>query len=277
MLNKRAALLPLIITLFILSYTILPIAYVTDKALAQDEAKVSAVAENIPEEVIEPAADDMLKEMSDTLKAAKDFTFVTEVSFDEILPSGQKIQFGGTIKAAVKRPDSVYVEYSGDLAKRKVWYSKKTITILDEDENLYGQLSTPGSIDDTMDFLMENYDFSLPLADIVSSDLYESVSGGTIDGVLIGESEVRGVRCEHLAFVGENVDWQVWITSEKPTLPCKLVITYKKLEGGPQYEAIFSNWNLSPGLGDKVFKPSLPEGSSKIDFIKIKKDIGEKK
>ena len=273
MLIKKTALLTFIITLVLLGSNLLPQARFTDEALAQDKAAPAAESQD----VIEPAADDLLKEMSDTLKAAEDFTFDTEVTFDELLPSGQKVQFGGTLKSFVKRPDRIFVEYTGDLAKRKVWYSQKAITILDENRNLYGELTTPGNIDDTMDFLMENYDFSLPLADIVSSDLYGSVSGGTVEGVLIGESEVRGAPCEHLAFVGENVDWQVWIASEKPTLPCKLVITYKKLEGGPQYEAIFSNWKLNTGLKDDIFKPSLPESASKIDFIELKKKQGEKK
>lgn len=278
MTGKRTVLPHLIITLLIGCSAVLPHAYGADKARAQDEVNVSQTTTvSMSGLLIDPAALKILKDMSDTLSSAKEFTFDTEVTFDELLPSGQKIQFGGMVKTAVKRPGSVYAEFTGDLAKRKIWYSDKKVTILDENENFYGQLSVPGNIDETMDFLMANYDFSLPLADIMHSDPYESFTGGMEDGVLVGVSDVRGVGCSHLAFVGEHVDWQIWIASEEPPLPCKLVITYKNIQGGPQYEALFSNWNLSPVLSDSVFKPNLPEDAGKIDFIKIKKNKGGKK
>lgn len=226
-------------------------------------------------EVTPPTALEVLKGMTDTLGATNEFSFEAEVTFDEILASGQKVQFGGNIKSIVKRPGSVYSEFTGDLAKKKIWVSGNTVTVLDENHNFYGELESPGGIDKTMDFVMENYDFSLPLADIFHSDPYGSLTGDTVDGVYVGDSLVRGKECSHLSFVGDNVDWQLWVSNKEPALPCKLVITYKRVQGSPQYEAIFSNWNLSPGVSDSVFKPDTGD-AEKIDFTKMKK-AGAKK
>ena len=88
----------------------------------------------------------------------------------------------------------------------------------------------------------------------------------------MGDSIVRGVECSHLAFIGEYVDWQIWISNEDPALPYKFVINYKEIEGAPQYQAIFSNWNLKPKLSESTFKAAVPKDAVKIDFINYKKE-----
>ena len=215
--------------------------------------------------------------MSDTLSGAKEFSFDVEITNDRLLDSGETIQISGTMKAAVKRPDNVYAKYTGDVNTREVWYSGDTLTLFMPDKNYYGVLKTPDSIDGTMDFLMDNYDFSLPLADVISSDPYKSVMETTTTGFVVGDSVVRGVECTHLAFTAEYVDWQIWISNDDPALPYKLVINYKEIDSVPQYQAIFSNWNLTPELSGSSFKPELPKDAVKIDFINFKKQEGDKK
>lgn len=231
----------------------------------------------VSETIFDPEALEILKEMSDTLAGAQEFTFNTEVTNDRSLDTGQTIQVSGSMTAAVKRPDNVYAKYTGDFNTREVWYSGTTLTMFIPDKNFYGVLKTPDNIDATMDFLMDNYNFALPLADVISANPYESVMETTIGGFIVGDSNVRGTECTHLAFVGEYVDWQVWISNDDPALPYKLVIEYKQIESSPQYQAIFSNWNLDPKLQASTFKPDLPKDAVKIDFINFKKQEGEKK
>ncbi len=52
---------------------------------------------------ITPRADRILREMSEYLKKASEFTFHAEVAYDSVLDSGQKIQFGGASKVTVRR------------------------------------------------------------------------------------------------------------------------------------------------------------------------------
>lgn len=221
--------------------------------------------------IIAPQADATVRKMSDTLGNAKEFSFDAEISYDELLPSGQKIQYGGTLQGIVKRPDRVYAEYEGDFEARKIWYDGKQVTVLDADNNFYGQLAVPSKIDDTMDFLIKEYGFTLPLADVLSSNPYDSLMKNISAGVVVGESDVNGRECRHLAFVEKYIDWQLWVSKGNEELPCKLVITYKVIPGSPQYTAVFSNWNLNPGAGEAAFKPKLPEEAVKIDFIGLKK------
>ena len=61
--------------------------------------------------VIEPRAELVLKAMSEYMKSVKQFSFRGKISFDEILPSGQKVQYSAENKVAVRRPDRVYADH----------------------------------------------------------------------------------------------------------------------------------------------------------------------
>lgn len=270
----------LIITFLILSFAIVPIAGNSQLAFAQEETKTEAADSSqtetteaeTPQIEIDQEALDILKDMSDALISAKEFTFDTEITNDRTLDSGQTIQYSGTMATSVKRPNNVYAKFVGDSGTREVWYSGTELTLYNASKQFYGVLKTPDTIDATMDFLIDNYDFTLALADILNADPYNSFMETTIGGFVVGDSIVRGVECSHLAFIGEYVDWQIWISNEDPALPYKFVINYKEIESVPQYQAIFSNWNLKPKLSESVFKADLPKDAVKIDFINFKKE-----
>ncbi len=270
----------LIITLFILSFAFVPIAGNSQLVSAQEETKTEAAdtsQANTSQTEVAPEALEILKDMSDALISAKEFTFDTEITNDRTLDSGETIQYSGDLKTSVKRPNNVYAKFVGDSGTREVWSSGKKLTLYNESTTFYGQLETPDSIDATMDFLIDNYNFSLPLADILNADPYSSFMKTTVGGFVVGDSNVGGQECTHLAFTAEYVDWQIWVSNEDPALPCKLVINYTQIEGVPQYQAIFSNWNLSPELSKSTFKPNLPKDAVKIDFIDFKKQKGDAK
>ena len=275
----------LIITFLILSFAVVPIGANSKPAFAQEETKTEAVDSSqtettqaeTPQIGIDQEALDILKDMSDALISTKEFTFDTEITNDRTLNSGQTIQYSGTMVTSVKRPNNVYAKFVGDSGTREVWSSGTDLTLYNASKQFYGVLKTPDTIDATMDFLIDNYDFTLALADILNADPYNSFMETTIGGFVVGDSIVRGVECSHLAFIGEYVDWQIWISNEDPALPYKFVIDYKEIEGVPQYQAIFSNWNLKPKLSESVFKATVPKDAMKIDFINFKKDKGVNK
>jgi hypothetical protein len=221
--------------------------------------------------MIDPVADKLLMAMSKTLSSAKAFSFTAAINFDQLLVSGQQIQYGGAANLTVERPDKVYAEFTGDLNAKRVWYTGKDLTVLDVDKNLYGKLAVPANIDDAMDNLMDKYGFTLPLSDVVVSDPYKAFVTNVAAGVVIGDSMINGQACKHLAFVEKYIDWQIWISTGAQALPCKLVITYKTIPGGPQYSAVFSNWAVNQAIAPAVFTPVLPEGSEQISFITVDK------
>jgi len=215
---------------------------------------------------IEPKADELLRRTSAVLSGATQYTFEAHDLIDEILPSGQKVQFASTRHYSVHRPNRVRLVIDGDLVQDRIWYNGKTLTILNTEENTYGSIEVPGTIDELFDFIVERYGIVVPLADLLFSDMYGVTVGGIRAGHYLGLHRVGDDLCHHLTFRQDAVDWQLWIQDGDQPVPRKLVITYKAMPGQPQYTALFDHWNLRADLADGLFQFEAPAGAKEIDF-----------
>lgn len=225
-------------------------------------------AERAP--IVDKQADALLKKMGNTLRQAKAFKLHAEITFDDVLPSGQKIQYAGAMEAFVRRPDRLYVAYQDDLTAKEFWYDGKSATLVDLPHNVYSSVKAASRIDAAMDGLVSDYALTLPLADLTYNHPYEALMKDVRYGIDLGTHDVGGIACRHLAFVQRGTDWQIWIEEGSPVIPRKIVITYKTLPGAPQYTAIFTGWNFNPKFSGGEFKPVVPKNARKIAFIKAK-------
>jgi hypothetical protein len=76
--------------------------------------------------VIAEAADRLLKEVGAYIGSAQQFTFHADVTFDHVLPSGQKLQFSAAEEVVLQRPGWLYVEWNGDLEAEPLQRSQST-------------------------------------------------------------------------------------------------------------------------------------------------------
>ncbi len=97
--------------------------------------------------VIGSRTDKLLRAMGDYLKTAKQFSFHAEITFDDMLPSGQKIQYSASNDIAVHRPDSVYAESQGDQGNMRFWYDGENMTLQNEGIGVYAKVPVPAIID----------------------------------------------------------------------------------------------------------------------------------
>jgi hypothetical protein len=240
-------------------------------AKPSEEAKAPATETSkgeAPTVVVDPRADRLLRAMGDYLKAAKGFRFHAEITFDDVQATGQKIQFGATNDISVRRPDRIYANYEGDTARRRFWYDGLTVTLYDGDHNVYATEKVPPSIDAALDYVSEHLRFNPPLSDFLYGDPGAVLRQDAISGSDLGETDVDGVSCQHLAFVEKNIDWQIWIETGKASVPRKFVITYKTCPGAPQFVAVLSAWDFTTPLSDSLFSADLPPDAELITFLK---------
>jgi hypothetical protein len=218
---------------------------------------------------VAPAADRLLKEMANYIGSAEAFTFHADVTFDHVLPSGQKLQFSAAQEIVLERPARLYVEWNGDLGDRRFWYDGKAVTLWDPAMPFYASAAAPSEIDAMLDQIVPKLDFAPPLADFLYRDPYKTVRGNIQYGFDLGQNDVNGRNCRTLAFVGKDVDWQIWIENGPRPTPCKLVITYKTRPAQPQFTAVFKDWDFAPRIDQAVFTPELPPGLEKIPFATV--------
>jgi hypothetical protein len=218
---------------------------------------------------IDPEAEKLLRQLSERSKTTKHFAFSVIDTIDEVQENGQKLQFSHVRTATVSRPDSLKVITRGDFANRSIWKDEKTFTILDRVENVYGQVKSPGTIEETMDFLLERYGTLTPLADLLSKDIYSVLTDRAREIRYVGLHHAAGIKCHHLAGVQEDIDWQIWIDAGEEPRFRKLVITYKQLPGQPQYRAVLQDFKVIPPPGRDVFRFEPPQGAERIKFMPI--------
>ena len=220
--------------------------------------------------VVDPSADKILKRMGDYLGQAPFYSVNAEIWQDVELGSGQQVQAGRTVVLQVRRPDHFHAEVRSTRRNRGLFYDGKSITLLNRNENFYGSIPAPATLDQALDTASDRFGIEMPLEDLVVSDPYQSAMQKIVSGRDIGPVTVLGTPCEHLAFSLGAVDWQIWIEDGVKPVPRKIVITYKDEEGTPEYTAIFSNWDFQTKLPDFLFTFEPPAGASKIDVNEIK-------
>lgn len=213
-------------------------------------------------------ADALLKAMGDYLAGADQFVFTADVTFDHVLPTGQTLQFSAAEEVDVHRPNRVRVDWRGDLGERKLWYDGSSVTLVDPSTPFHATEPAPATIDATLDMMEHDLAFMPPLADFLYADPYRMLLDGVRYGVYVGLSQVAGQECHQLAFVGSQIDWQIWISAGPRPTPCKLVISYLTRPGTPQFSATFTDWDFAPRIADSSFVAALPPGSSAIPFRK---------
>jgi len=212
-------------------------------------------------------ADHILRSMGDYLEAVQEFSFRAEVVYDSASADRQKIQYGGVADIAVSRPDRLHVIYDGDEKPRRVVIAGGAFTLLDREANVFFQASVPREIGAALDLIFERYGYSVPIADLVYPDPYETLMGSVQAGSVVGRHLVDGTPCHHLVFSQEGIDWQIWIEDGPAPLPRKLLITYKDEPASPQYSATFSEWDLEPRISKDYYEFDPPAGSDEIEFL----------
>ena len=115
--------------------------------------------------------------MSAYIGSANEFTFHADVTFDHVMPSGQKLQFSAAEEVVLQRPGRLYVEWNGDLGARQFWYDGKSVTLYDPSTPFYSSEAAPPEIDGMLEQLLPKLDFVQPLADFLYRDPYQTVRG----------------------------------------------------------------------------------------------------
>ena len=213
---------------------------------------------------LDPQADSILKQMCGTLDGAKALRLRVSATMDRPVETGQLAQFHRTSEITMVRPDRLYATTDSDDGQWSAWYRGKTLTVLDRDANTYATEAVPARTDKMLDYMAENYDLIMPMADLLIGETYDSLIADVDSGSYVGLRAVGDTSCHHLLFRQENIDWQIWIDAGERPVPRKMVITYTQEPGQPQYVATMNDWNLAPAPSEATFTFTPPAGAKSV-------------
>jgi hypothetical protein len=211
--------------------------------------------------------DALLRKMSQTLAAAKTFSFTTDQMRERVRSNGTKVQERFSRHITVRRPNALALTDAGG-HEGAAWYDGKHVTFVSNKDKAWARGPMPGNLDEAMDFVSAEYAIQLPIADLLYSTPYDAMmtkdtKGGWVDAAQIGDR-----TCDHLSYSQEVVDWQLWLTQDDRGLPCQLEITYKTDPGKPMTRVIFSDWNPAAQVSDDTFTAKIPDGFQRIKMMR---------
>jgi len=208
----------------------------------------------------------LLQQMSAKLAQAQKLSFKVDRKLDAALVEGRNVPEDAKIEISVSRPNKFLVKSDSPDSARQFVFDGQNLSIYDGKMNLYSTVPVPGTIDEVMAKINEQYGFTPPLAEFILSDPYRALSPRIKSQEYKGKETVGGVECHHLSFGGEMIDSELWI-GVADLLPRKLVATFKDYEGDPQLQADFSDWNLAATPDDKSFTFVAPQDADKIEMV----------
>lgn len=230
---------------------------------AQQQTAPSAGMQGGQAAVIDPEAIRALQEMGTFLRSLKAFEVRSENTTDQVLATGQKIQFAGVVRYQVRLPDRLRADAVTDRKHQQFFYDGTSLTLYRPRTTYYATVPAPSTIQKTLEVAEQRYGLELPLADLF---FWGTDKAGVDDikaAMVVGPSKIGDAICDHYAYRQDDVDWQLWIQKGATPLPRKLVITTTQEPAQPQHVAVLT-WNLSPKLDDTAFTFKPPAGAHKI-------------
>jgi hypothetical protein len=208
----------------------------------------------------------IFERMATYLSTAPAISVVIDSGYDAVQRNGMKIEFGETRTVVLRRPDRLRIDTDGrDGTQRGIRFDGKTIGVFDTDQKVYATVDKTGSIDDALNYFIDQLGMPVPLSELFASNL-PKFTRNLEELYYVERATIAGVPTDHLAGGTRNVDFQIWIAQGDQPLPQRLILTYKRDDGEPQRWAQFRNWNLSPSTADSVFAFTPPKGAEKIPF-----------
>jgi len=215
---------------------------------------------------IDPNAITALTAMGNYLRGLKEFQVKAQVTTDDVLTDGQRIQYTSVTDMLARKPDRFRVSMASDRAERTFLYDGKSFTLWAPRVSYYATVAAPATIEELSDRLDTKYGIEMPFVDLFRWGTPESRVGDITAATDIGPSAVENITCEQYAFRQDGLDWQIWIQKGDHPLPLKLVLTTLTDEARPQHMAVYT-WNLAPSYNDAAFVFVPPANAQRITFM----------
>jgi hypothetical protein len=244
-----------------------PAAAQEENATEQKYTRVAAKASPV-----EPEALRILRKMTDYLGGLQQFSVETGNMLEDVMMSGQKIQYDFSARVVIQRPNKLRAERRAYQFKQLLVYNGKVLTISNHEDKYFATSDAPDNIDDMLHFARDTLDIVPPTGDMVFTNAFDLLTASVTSGQVIGKSLIAGVVCDHLAFAGPLVDWQIWIADGDKPLPYKYVLTTKDDPVHPQFIVLMSNWNIAPKVNESMFEFTPPRGAMRTEFIRMETD-----
>jgi hypothetical protein len=209
----------------------------------------------------------LLDRMTDVIGDLGSCSFKLNTSYDSPDPGLGLIKQSGSYEVYLTGPDKMLVNSVGPQGHRQFWYNGSQLSYYSYDENNYAILDAPPTILQTIDSVNKSFGIEFPAADFFYPTFTDDLIANSDQITYLGQSQILGKNCFHIMATGRETTIQIWISSDAFNLPLRYVIVSRNLNGNPQYEGTFSDWQINPDLPPSMFNFLPPPGATKIRMV----------
>ena len=227
-------------------------------------------------DAVNPAAIQAIKDMGIHLQSLKRFKVTTELTGEQVLADGQKLQHSATAIIDVNRPTMLRACMFNARSERDIYFDGKQATLYTPAQKYYSTVEFAGTVGALVSKLEERFGVEIPLSDLFLWGTPAAPLDKIDSAMNAGQDFIGDDLCDHYAFRQGNIDWQVWITTGSKPLPRKLVIINRTDEARPQSVSLIE-WNLKPTFKNTVFTFTPPKGATAVELLSLEQSKGESK
>src|SRR5688572_19002118 len=104
----------------------------------------------------------LLKQMSDYVGAQQTISASFDAGIEIVTNDLEKIQFNSSGEVFLARPDKLRVSRTGGYSDVELMFDGTTVTLMGKNINMFSQVSAPGSTDQLLDRMRNDYDVLMP-------------------------------------------------------------------------------------------------------------------
>lgn len=233
------------------------------EAAAQVPRTTAPTAATAPANQRDPEAIAALDRMGAHLRSIMTFGVRGDITTEEVLETGQTIQYTGAIDLIAQRPGRLRADLNSTRKRRQYFYDGQNLTVFAPRQGFYTTVPAPPSIKEMLATASERLGLVIPFADLFEFGVNQELTTRLTSAMVIGIEAVEDKTCTHYAFRQPDVDWEIWIETGEQPLPCMYRITDLRDPARPDYTARLT-WDLSPPITPETFTFVAPEGADRI-------------
>lgn len=252
---------------FLLSLSLLGVALAQNNSSKRPE---SSPRPSLPKNMkaIEPEALNLLKQMTQTLSAAKTIQFEAVVQSEFPSIDSIPIIYTTTANVALKRPNKFDVVVKGDGPSSEILFNGKKLFAYSPEKNLLAVSESPENIDAAAQFAYDKAGIFFPGDDLVLSNPYEHLTAGLTDAFIAGKSKlIGGVETYSIVMAGRELQGQIWI-GVKDHLPYMASWIYLVDKAHPRTTLVYKNWKIDTLISPERFNSNRFAKAVVTEFAK---------
>jgi hypothetical protein len=181
-----------------------------------------------------------LGRMANALHSMNSYELRADMTTEDVLDDGQKLQSSGVVTAMVRRPNKLQVNLDSERRARRFFYDGKQLTIYGPVTGYYATVDAPSTTHEMLRNAADRYGLETPLADLMAWGEKAVDTSQITSAMYAGSDRIGANVCDHYAFRQPGTDWQLWIRKADPALPCKIAIVNTDDPAQPQTTAEFT-------------------------------------